>query len=87
MIRRMVPRGCPQGGGTSREPGVDVELVHRGNRAGYKAGALQAALPRARGEFIAVFDADFLPPTAFLRELLPILSSRTSAACRLGGIT
>jgi cellulose synthase/poly-beta-1,6-N-acetylglucosamine synthase-like glycosyltransferase len=51
--------------------GVDIELIHRPARDGFKAGALQVGLLRARGEFIAVFDADFLPQPAFLRQTIP----------------
>ncbi|MHC4826220.1 MAG: cellulose synthase family protein, partial [Planctomycetota bacterium] len=42
--------------------GHNVEYVHRSNREGFKAGALAHGLASARGEFIAVFDADFVPP-------------------------
>ena len=48
--------------------GLDVRYVHRVNRVGFKAGALAAGLQRARGELIAVFDADFLPGPDFLRR-------------------
>ena len=53
--------------------GGDVVLLHRAERRGYKAGALAAALATASGEFIAIFDADFVPPPAFLRQTLPYL--------------
>jgi cellulose synthase/poly-beta-1,6-N-acetylglucosamine synthase-like glycosyltransferase len=46
--------------------GVPIEYHHRPNRDGFKAGALQAGMQSATGEFIAVFDADFLPPRDFL---------------------
>src|SRR5438093_2513114 len=39
--------------------GVDIKYYHRSSRVGFKAGALEAGLSRARGEFIAIFDADF----------------------------
>src|SRR5437660_9069457 len=39
--------------------GVDITHHHRADRSGYKAGALEAGLKAARGEFIAIFDADF----------------------------
>ncbi|MEM7578031.1 MAG: cellulose synthase family protein [Planctomycetota bacterium] len=48
--------------------GVDIEHRHRVDRTGYKAGALAEATPHATGELIAVFDADFVPPSTFLRE-------------------
>ncbi len=49
-----------------RTIGYPIEYVHRGNRHGYKAGALQAGLETATGELVAVFDADFCPPADFL---------------------
>ena len=51
--------------------GFDIRYFHRADRMGYKAGALEAGLNAARGEFIAIFDADFLPPSQFLNELMP----------------
>ena len=51
--------------------GIDIKYVHRADRSGYKAGALEAGLKTARGEFIAIFDADFIPPTDFLTRLMP----------------
>ena len=53
--------------------GVAIRRLHRAERAGYKAGALAAGLRAARGEAIAIFDADFLPPRDFLRRALPAL--------------
>jgi cellulose synthase/poly-beta-1,6-N-acetylglucosamine synthase-like glycosyltransferase len=46
--------------------GFDITYLHRTDRTGYKAGALEAALKVARGEFVAIFDADFVPPRDFL---------------------
>lgn len=54
-----------------REQGVDIKVVRRPSRAGYKAGALAEGLVAARGEFVAVFDADFIPPPDFLRGTMP----------------
>ncbi len=51
--------------------GFRIEVLRRGNRTGFKAGALQAALNRTQEDFIAVFDADFLPPDRFLQRTLP----------------
>ncbi len=48
--------------------GVDIKYLHRNDRTGYKAGALEAGLREARGEFVAIFDADFIPPTDFLQR-------------------
>jgi cellulose synthase/poly-beta-1,6-N-acetylglucosamine synthase-like glycosyltransferase len=54
--------------------GLDIKYLHRADRTGYKAGALEAGLNEARGEFIAIFDADFLPTTDFLTRLMPQFS-------------
>ncbi len=54
-----------------RARGVHVDHVRRSDRAGYKAGALAAGLKRSDGEFVAVFDADFLPGPDFLRKTIP----------------
>ena len=54
-----------------RAAGVDVRHLRRGRRTGFKAGALAAGLAVARGELVAVFDADFLPPPDFLRRMVP----------------
>jgi len=51
-----------------REQGIDIQRIHRADRTGYKAGALQNGLPAATGELIAVFDADFVIPRRFLRR-------------------
>jgi len=51
-----------------RERAVDIELIHRADRTGYKAGALQNGLRTATGELIAVFDADFIIPRPFLKR-------------------
>ena len=54
-----------------RAKGFDISLHHRLDRTGYKAGALKAATASAKGEFIAIFDADFLPRLDFLRRTIP----------------
>lgn len=54
-----------------QKQGLDIELIRRANRTGYKAGALAAGLHHARGEFIAIFDADFVPPPDFLQLTIP----------------
>jgi cellulose synthase/poly-beta-1,6-N-acetylglucosamine synthase-like glycosyltransferase len=53
-----------------RALGHPIEYLHRTNRHGFKAGALQEGLKQATGEFIAVFDADFVPPVDFLRRTI-----------------
>ncbi len=52
--------------------GQPITYVHRAQRTGYKGGALAAGMRAAPGEFIAVFDADFVPPPDFLRRTLPV---------------
>ena len=54
-----------------RSRGRDVVHCTREDRSGYKAGALAIATPKAKGEFVALFDADFLPQPDFLRSLMP----------------
>ncbi len=56
-----------------RAQGFDIELLHRHDRRGFKAGALAYGLEAARGEFIAIFDADFLPRPDFLKQTVPHL--------------
>jgi len=51
--------------------GFDIHYMHRVDRTGYKAGALEAGLQKATGAFIAIFDADFIPPADFLKRTLP----------------
>jgi cellulose synthase/poly-beta-1,6-N-acetylglucosamine synthase-like glycosyltransferase len=51
--------------------GYPITYHHRDNREGFKAGALAAGMETAKGEFIAIFDADFLPPADFLHRTLP----------------
>ena len=54
-----------------RARGIQIHHLHRVDRQGFKAGALAHGLQTARGEFIAVFDADFVPRPDFLKRLLP----------------
>ncbi len=55
--------------------GFDIRHIHRVDRTGYKAGALEAGLSQSTGEFIAIFDADFVPGRDFLHKTLPYLAS------------
>ncbi|HSL22991.1 MAG TPA: cellulose synthase family protein [Vicinamibacterales bacterium] len=48
--------------------GIDIKYLHRTDRRGFKAGALEAGLRVARGDFIAIFDADFVPGADFLQK-------------------
>ena len=61
---------CERKAAHYRAQGFDIQVIHRTDRWGYKAGALADGLPRAKGEFVAVFDADFLPNPQFLRHTL-----------------
>ena len=51
--------------------GVDIVLRHREDRTGFKAGALEEGLRVSKGEFVAVFDADFVPDSQFLKDMVP----------------
>ena len=50
---------------------INITHLHRTNREGFKAGALKDGLAKSSGEFIAIFDADFLPPKNFLLKTIP----------------
>ncbi len=56
-----------------RACGLDIELIHRTERTGFKAGALSEGLKTARAGLVAIFDADFVPPPDFLRRSVPYL--------------
>jgi len=58
-----------------RQQGVAMEVIHRQNRQGYKAGAMAEGMASCRGEFIAVFDADFIPQVDYLQRMIPHFSS------------
>jgi len=51
--------------------GLTIHHMHRSDREGYKAGALREGLAVAKGEYVAIFDADFVPPPDFLRRTVP----------------
>ena len=63
-----VARNCVE---RYQQLGLPISYIHRDNREGFKAGALQEGLKVARGEHIAIFDADFIPPADFLRNTVP----------------
>ncbi len=54
-----------------RQRGVDIHHITRDTRTGFKAGALKNGLALARGDFLAIFDADFVPPEDFLLRAMP----------------
>jgi cellulose synthase/poly-beta-1,6-N-acetylglucosamine synthase-like glycosyltransferase len=53
------------------QQGYDIQHIHRTNRDGFKAGALKEGLKTCKGEFVAIFDADFIPRKKFLKRTLP----------------
>ncbi len=63
-----------------RRRGLDIEVIHRHNRSGCKAGALARGLETARGGFIAIFDADFVPEPDFLQRTVPHLVANARLA-------
>lgn len=63
-------QACADGAGRLRDLGFDVEHRHRVDRTGFKAGALEAAMPTAKGEFLLIFDADFVPQPDLLQKLV-----------------
>jgi cellulose synthase/poly-beta-1,6-N-acetylglucosamine synthase-like glycosyltransferase len=54
-----------------RAQGINIELIHRRERPGFKAGALANGLGYATGQFMAIFDSDFVPEPDFLRQTVP----------------
>ena len=58
-----------------RQRGLDIVHIHRDDRTGYKAGALANGLRFARGDFFALFDADFVPPPDFLRRMISLFDA------------
>jgi cellulose synthase/poly-beta-1,6-N-acetylglucosamine synthase-like glycosyltransferase len=51
--------------------GIDIQHIRRTDRKGFKAGALAYGMKICKGEFIAIFDADFVPPVDFLQKTIP----------------
>jgi len=58
-----------------RLQGFDIHHIHRTDRSGYKAGALKEGLKVAKGEFVGIFDADFIPRKNFLKIVLPFFKN------------
>lgn len=54
-----------------RSRGIDCRTLHRTDRQGYKAGALEAGRHQTQAEFLVIFDSDFVPPTDFLLRTIP----------------
>jgi cellulose synthase/poly-beta-1,6-N-acetylglucosamine synthase-like glycosyltransferase len=59
---------------------VNLEILRRGNRRGFKAGNLAYGLEHSDAPYVAIFDADFVPPTDFLRRTVPALIADTGLA-------
>ena len=59
-----------------QELGIDIHHIRRSNREGFKAGALKEGLKTAKGEFIAIFDADFLPQDDWLYQTVPYFKDK-----------
>ncbi len=57
-----------------RAEGVDIHYIHRTDRTGFKAGALEHGLQTAKGQFVLVYDADFLPQPDILHETVPFFA-------------
>ena len=66
------------------ELGVSVAVLRRPHRDGFKAGALAHGLKRARGDYLAIFDADFVIPPHFLRRAVALLAPHPEVACVQG---
>ena len=56
--------------------GIPIYHITRPNRSGFKAGALKEGLTLAKGEFIAIFDSDFVPSTDWLRKTVPYFKDK-----------
>jgi cellulose synthase/poly-beta-1,6-N-acetylglucosamine synthase-like glycosyltransferase len=54
-----------------QQQGVNIKLLHRTDRVGFKAGAMAAAMTQTDSDLFAIFDADFIPPADFLKQLVP----------------
>ncbi len=73
---------------TYKKQGFQIEHVRRGTRKGYKAGALKYAMQTTSTEFVAIFDADFIPPNWFLKRAIPHFSKSNIGLiqCRWGHV-
>jgi cellulose synthase/poly-beta-1,6-N-acetylglucosamine synthase-like glycosyltransferase len=60
--------------------GYDMELIHRENRNGFKAGALNNGLKTAKGQFVVVVDADTISPQNFLKDLISVFNENDKIA-------
>ena len=71
-----------------KKQGFQIEHIRRGTRKGYKAGALKHAMKTTNTEYVAIFDADFIPPNWFLKRAIPYFSKPNIGLlqCRWGHI-
>ena len=71
-----------------KKQGFKIEHVRRGTRKGYKAGALKHAMKTTDTDLVAIFDADFIPPTWFLKKAIPHFSKSKIGLvqCRWGHV-
>src|SRR5580765_4911287 len=63
--------------------GYDIHYIHRDDRTGFKAGALENGMKTAKGELIAIFDADFVPKADFLRKLIHHFTDTTVGCAQM----
>lgn len=63
--------------------GFDIHYLHRDDRTGFKAGALEEGMKTAKGELIAIFDADFVPKPDFLRKLVHYFTDQTVGCAQM----
>jgi cellulose synthase/poly-beta-1,6-N-acetylglucosamine synthase-like glycosyltransferase len=63
--------------------GYDIHYIHRDDRTGFKAGALENGMKTAKGELIAIFDADFVPKSDFLRKLVHFFTDPTVGCAQM----
>jgi len=78
--REIVDRVCAE----LTAAGVEVRVIRRESREHFKAGALAHGLRQARGRYVAIFDADFVPDRGFLRRMVPLIDSDPQACCVQG---
>src|SRR3990167_7005383 len=71
-----------------KKQGFQIDHIRRGTRKGYKAGALKHAMQTTDTEFVAIFDADFIPPNWFLKRAIPHFSKSNIGLvqCRWGHV-
>ena len=70
-----------------RKKGIDIKQLIRPNREGFKAGALAYGMDLLRGEYVAIFDADFVPESDFLNRTIPYFGDDINIGmlCRRAG--